>query len=141
MNMVTSHIDGRIRLRSASLRDPDIARQASLALDSKSGVRSVAANTRTGSLLVEYDPESLTSEDILQAVALPKEAERTAPAPTRRRSRAENMRVAKRGMLVSMVALLAFAAADRERAHIIAGGMFVVFNAYHVYGYRRRLLA
>ena len=139
--MVTSHIDGRIRLRSASLRDPDAARKAEAALTQKSGVRRATANPRTGSMLVEYDSGALTRDDVVEAAGLPAKEDAQIAAPKRRRTKAENMRIAKRGMLASGFAMLVFAAADRERAHILAGGAFLVFNAYHLYTYRRRLLA
>lgn len=144
--MVTSSIDGRIRIRDGSLCDAGKASVVEAALKTTTGVKSAAVNCRTGSLLVEYDPARLGTTEILEVAGLKEDAPTHSPAApkrplTEREIRARNMRIAKRGMLGSLAALLAFAAVDRERAHIAAGGLFVAFNAYHLYTYRRRLLA
>lgn len=142
--MIASAIDGRIRLRSSLLTNEGVLTAAVQALNAKTGVTRVVPNPRTGSLLVEYMPSVLSAQDVVDTAGLPAE-EPAAPASAssawKPMNRAQKMRIAKRGMLASMVLMLLFAAADEERAHIYAGLAFVGFNSYHLYGYRRRLLA
>ncbi|MBS3956799.1 MAG: hypothetical protein KGZ40_04630 [Clostridiales bacterium] len=139
--MVASQIDGRLRFRHAGLRDPAIVSEVESALRGARGILSVTSNARTGSMLVKYDHEVITAEQVVEASQLPASASAIAQqrlcAPMTQR---EKMRIAKRGMLGSLGALLLLAALDRERAHMVAGGLFVAFNAYHLYTYRRRLL-
>lgn len=62
-------IPGRLRIRSAALRD-----RVASALDAQErlldldGVRHVRLNTRAGSLTVEYDPARLSRHDILASL-------------------------------------------------------------------------
>jgi len=140
--MISSAIDGRIRFRSRQLCDEGTLRAIEHRLGSTTGVSKVSGSARTGSLLVEYLPSVLSEHDVIEAAGLP--AEEPAPAPASvsvpRLSKTQKMQVAKRGMLVSMAAILLFAATNREREHIAAGLAFLAFNSYHLYGYRRRLL-
>jgi hypothetical protein len=55
-------IPGRVRLKIVYLRDnPELARELRERLVSVQGIRRVEANPLTGSLLVLYDPEEMTS--------------------------------------------------------------------------------
>lgn len=137
--MISSAIDGRVRFRSPILRDVDAASELRHRLDTTPGIIRTTANTRTGSLLVEYLPAAIGLPAVIEAVGLPT-GPPAAPPSAGPSNRKRKMRVAKRGMLAALAAMLLFAAADREREHIVAGMLFVAFNAYHLYGYRRTLL-
>lgn len=145
--MISSFIDGRVRIRCDALRNPDAAAAIEGTLRETPGVLSATANPRTGGLLVEYDPDAVTQEQLLEAAkmldafaaqeqAVPKKA-----CCCRRLTKAEAMRISKRGMLGSLAALVVFAAADRKQPHMLAGGLFLAFNAYHLYAYRKRIMA
>ncbi|MBR9982565.1 MAG: hypothetical protein KFF50_16155 [Desulfatitalea sp.] len=54
---------------------------------------------------------------------------------------ADTMRLVKRGMLVSLGISLLLGAADRKTSHIASGTVFVALLGYHLYVYRKRLLA
>jgi hypothetical protein len=59
---VVHAIPGRVRLKIISLRDnPELAREIRARLAGLQGIRRVEANPLTGSLLVLYDPEEITS--------------------------------------------------------------------------------
>ncbi len=63
---IASFLDGRIRFRHAALHDPDVAaRLHDYLTTSLPGVRSARVNSRTGSLLLEYDPEVLDRSTLL----------------------------------------------------------------------------
>lgn len=138
--MIASATEGRIRFRSPQLLEERALREVEQRLEGTTGISRVSGNPRTGSLLVEYVPALLTRTDVIEASGLPDEEPPPAPSVQSRANRARNMRLTKRGMLVTMGAMLLFAAADREREHIAAGLAFLAFNAYHQYTYRNRLL-
>jgi hypothetical protein len=138
--MISSAIEGRIRFRSPQLLDGSALKELEQRLGTTSGILRVSGNPRTGSLLVEYMPSVLSQEQLVEATGLPEEAPADVPPNRPRSNRARNMRITKRGMLVSMAAMLLFAVADKEREHVAAGMAFLAFNAYHQYTYRNRLL-
>ena len=127
---VTCFFAGRLRLRHPALRAPDRAEAARARLAATPGVHAVTVNPRTGSLLLEYDAAKPDAEllvrDLIGAAT---------PKPDRRRNggtRRTRSRLLNRAMLAAL--------ADRTRAHTLAGGLFLILNALHVYEYRRNLL-
>ncbi|WP_353115091.1 HMA2 domain-containing protein [Nitratidesulfovibrio sp.] len=145
--MISSFIDGRVRIRCDALRNPEAAAAIEGTLRETPGVLSATANPRTGGLLVEYDPDAVTQEQLLEAAKMLEAFAAQEPAAPkkscccRRLTKAEAMRISKRGMAGSLAALVLFGLAGRERAHIVAGGLFLAFNAYHLYAYRKRVMA
>lgn len=134
--MIVSAIPGRIRLR---LTDTAGAHAMARTLADTAGVLETVLNPRTGSLLVRYDP-SLLSLDRLKPL-LGGAAPSSPPPGNTHRRRADTMRLVKRGMLVSLGISLLLGAADRKTAHIASGAAFVALLGYHLYVYRKRLLA
>jgi hypothetical protein len=62
---IVSHAPGRIRVRlEAGQRSPAVLDQIEHALGRKSGVASVSTNARTGSILVYYDEDILSKDDL-----------------------------------------------------------------------------
>ncbi len=68
--MISSFIDGRVRIRCDALRNPEAAAAIEGTLRETPGVLSATANPRTGGLLVEYDPEAVTQEQLLEAAKM-----------------------------------------------------------------------
>ena len=62
---ITSFVDGRVRLRYPSLKRAEDAEQVRGFLASLPGMLRVTVNSRTGSLLLEYDPDQISREDLL----------------------------------------------------------------------------
>lgn len=62
---ITSFVDGRVRLRHPSLKRAEDAEQVRGFLASLPGILRVTVNSRTGSLLLEYDPDQISREDLL----------------------------------------------------------------------------
>lgn len=138
---VTSFMDGRVRLRHPALKNAAQAERVRPLLASMPGMRNVTVNSRTGSLLLEYDPARISREDLL-SLAGQWEAYAAQPddaRPKRGLDRAAAIRFANRGMLATFAASLAFGLAGRERVHVVAGGLFLLFNLAHLYTYRNRL--
>ena len=147
--MYVSYVPGRVRIRTD---DPDVLAQiAALAQEMPgiiappvrglrvlAGIIEATVNHRTGSLLVLFEEHLMDRETLesLMKAYLPKEAGGRNPSPS-----ISNMAIAKRGMLSSLGLALVFALLDREDGHVFSGAMFLGFLGYHLYGYRKRLLA
>lgn len=140
---ITSFVDGRVRLRHPSLKRPEDAEQVRAFLASLPGMLRVAVNSRTGSLLLEYDPARISRDDLLslagQWADFASAKDEEAKPRKRRIDRAKAIRFTNRGMLATLAASLAFGLAGRERGHVVAGGMFLLFNLAHLYTYRKTL--
>ena len=62
---IVSHAPGRMRVRlHAEHRDPDALKQLEQELGGRSGVSSVSTDHRTGSVLVHYDDQALSKDDL-----------------------------------------------------------------------------
>ena len=140
---ITSFVDGRVRLRHPSLKRAEDAEQVRGFLASLPGMLHVTVDSRTGSLLLEYDPAQISRENLLALAGQWADfasAQDGAAAPRKRHfSRAKAIRFTNRGMLATLAASLAFGLAGRERGHIVAGGLFLLFNLAHLYTYRKAL--
>ena len=138
---ITSFVDGRVRLRHPSLKRAEDAEQVCGFLASLPGILRVTVNSRTGSLLLEYDPDQISREDLLALAGQWADfasVQDEAAAPRKRRfDRARAIRFTNRGMLATLGASLGLA--GRERGHVVAGGLFLLFNLAHLYTYRKAL--
>lgn len=145
MIRIASSIPGRIRLRGEALRDAAQCARLRAQVEGWRHVSSVAANPRTGSLLVHYDANRLDPTRFAariikvaaQASPVLKQAPATAHGGT---SRVRVNRYAKRGMLVSLAASLLLAGVGLKRWHALTGGLFVASLAVHLWVHRRHVL-
>lgn len=62
---VTSYTDGRVRLRHPGLMREDVCALIQQRFSGIDGVSGVETNPRTGSMLVTYDPEKFTTDDLI----------------------------------------------------------------------------
>ena len=157
---ITSAISGRIRLRHPCLRQAVWADQLRKAAGFLPGILALEINPRTGSLLLQYDPASLSQEMLIEIAEawleqLPSRGTASLPgAPAsqaffsadsrgckvlRRIGRARLSKVVNRGMLFTLAASLGLAAVGRTGGHVVAGGVFLVCNTLHLYFFRNRL--
>lgn len=143
---ITSYIDGRVRLRHPALRDEGkIALLRQLA-SSIPGILEISANPRTGSLLLEYDPEKMNRDSLLE-LAAPLEVfmQEDACGPERKKkvlpslSKPQCKRFLNRTMLLALAGSAGFGLAGRAGAHIAASGLFLLCNLIHIYAYRKCL--
>jgi len=66
MSYYVHNIPGRLRVRSAQLKHHSCkTTNLCAALKAMDGVQSTEVNTKSGSLIVYYDPSELTADDIL----------------------------------------------------------------------------
>ncbi|MDR1776819.1 MAG: hypothetical protein LBR31_03180 [Desulfovibrio sp.] len=123
--MIASFIDGRIRLRADSLKSPKNMESLLAFLQGRKGLLDVRPNLRTGSVLVRYDVNAVSREELLGAVNL---LQTLFPADkTLRRSgkRRENLCL---GLLYGLVAGSAFV---NRRLHVCAAVLFTLSAFRH----------
>lgn len=141
MSRIVSSLPGRIRLRDPALRLPDHLDRLCLALEAMDGVLAVEGNVKAGSVVFRYDAAGQEVEELEAAVEAALELELARPRPAHRPStRVRVNRYAKRGMLVTLGASLALAAAGNKRWHIVTGGAFVACLLVHLAVHRRHLV-
>ena len=66
LDCITSFVDGRVRLRHPALREAATAELICSVVSGVDGITAVQANPVTGSLLIYYDPEKLSREQLLE---------------------------------------------------------------------------
>lgn len=143
MARIVSSLPGRIRLRDPALRQADRLARLSAVLQALAGVQAVEGNVKAGSLVLRYEAAGADVDAMEAAVESAADAEFARPRPglnLQPSTRVRINRYAKRGMLISLAASLALAAAGRKRWHAATGGVFVAFLAAHLLVHRRHLL-
>ncbi len=147
---VVSFVDGRVRLRHDALKNPDVAAMAEAAAGGIDGVTGAVVNPVTGSMLVFYDPEKLSREELAAlarewAVLLPEEkaAKKNGRSPECGCVSAllgkKAVRLVDRALLISLLVSLAGAAAGMGTLHRAAGAAFALASVQHVAAHRRAL--
>ena len=151
--VVTSHIEGRVRIRDEGLKEEALLTKVREALLDNPGIANVEANPRVGSLLVLYSSPLTGVERIQQIISgFLGEGEPVAPAglagiarifekvpraiPERARKIAGNV-----GMLASLVLSVIAAVLDLKKLHILAGVIFLAIFGAHLYERRQFLFA
>ena len=169
IDCVTSFVDGRVRLRHPALKDKATAELVCTVVSGVDGITAVQANPVTGSLLIYYDAEKLTREQLLElaeqgAAFVPGMNEEAAPADTAEGNteqdgaprkacavkapvdellgfltRRSTTKFIDRAMLVSLIASLAALPLGSRTVHTAAGGVFVGGVLQHLLAHRKAL--
>lgn len=141
---VTSFFDGRVRLRHPLLRQPGLEAQLQERIGPLPGIRSLNINPRSGSLLLEYDPQQIRKEDLLEMADLwLLSQEHTAHITAEKRSASINtkqmLRFVQRSLPVTLglSSLLGFL--GKKQAHVATGALFIACALIHMYQYRKCL--
>lgn len=160
---ITSFVDGRVRLRHPALKDGATAELVSSVVGGVEGILAVQANPVTGSLLIYYDTEKLSREQLLElaeqgAAFVPGMNESAVPAEGREMpsgrackacapvdellgflTRRSTTKFVDRAMLVSLIASLAALPLGSRAVHTAAGGVFVSGVLQHLLAHRKAL--
>lgn len=139
--MIYSFRPGRVRLRAQALREQNLVQSIQEMLGGYPGIVDFRANCRTGSLLVRYDPEQISQDQLRTALAF---IEQRFPGAA---SGAKSIgirtplvsRSTERRMLLGVFALCLAGTMGGKVVHMVAGGAFTLLAARHIY-IRRRLL-
>ncbi|MDV7212067.1 HMA2 domain-containing protein [Azotobacter beijerinckii] len=141
MSRIVSALPGRIRIRDRALRDRARLARIEEALAGFEGIDSLQPNPRAGSLVLHFDAARVEIEALEAAVDAAIDAELARPhAPRRRSLKMQVNRGAKLGMLGSLAASLALAAAGKKSWHAVTGGLFVACLGVHLAVHRRSIL-
>jgi hypothetical protein len=155
---VSSHFEGRIRIRDEGLKKEPLLAKAREALLAMPGVSGVEANPRVGSLLILYaaavtavQKMMKTLSEILGSREVNADPVGSAPASgriplVRRVSSAIPSVLKKRilnniGMLVSLGISLGAAVFYLKKLHVLAGIIFVGMFGIHLFERRMRVFA
>jgi hypothetical protein len=143
--MIASYIDGRIRLRARALTNPQTLLGLARMIESRPGVRRISTNARTGSLLLEYEPDVLSRAALLAAVTVLEascggEDAEDSPAGQRKTIRSARTRRAELRLLGLSAGLCASSLLFSRRLHAGAGLAFLLLAARHTFQYRDRLI-
>ena len=150
---IRSIAPGRIRVRHDALKDAELAERVRGFLETKEGVRSASVNPRTGSLLLEYDPEHLAP---LHLLAFVEEMQQTLLIDVREKTEEQcgcslfrplsglmggmtPRQLENRGMMLALGASVACILAGRGTGHAAFGWVFLALNALHLVRYRKCL--
>ena len=146
---ITSFIDGRIRVRHKKLRDPNIGIKVKSFLQNTTGVKRIEINAVTGSLLMEYDPEVLRRQDLLQLAEQLKDVVEDDEDPDKPKmpskkstgllSRTQIRKITNMGMIITLSSSVALGLTGRKVGHVTFGWGFLFFNAIHLFMYRKSL--
>ena len=166
VDCITRFVDGRVRLRHPALKDKATAELVCTVVGGVEGITAVQANPLTGSLLIYYDAEKLTREQLLElaeqgAAFIPGLNEEEAPAAETAEGEAAPRKACKicapvdevlqlltgrgttkfidRAMLVSLIASLAALPLGNRSVHTAAGGVFVGGLLQHLLAHRKAL--
>ena len=166
VDCITSFVDGRVRLRHPALKDKATAELVTAVVGGVDGITAVQANPVTGSLLIYYDAEKLTREQLLElaeqgAAFIPGLNEDEDPAAETAEGEAAPRKACKvcapvdevlqlltgrgttkfvnRAMLVSLIASLAALPLGNRAVHTAAGGVFVGGVLQHLIAHRKAL--
>jgi hypothetical protein len=158
MDYVVSFVDGRVRLRHPALREKASAELITGVLEAVEGITAVRCKQTTGSLLIYYDPEKLSREDLLAfaeqgAAFLPEIEVKGACKSSSVRKDAASVctcgtsllfgrnitRVANRLMLLSLLCALGGAVSGMRTLHTVAGGIFTAASLQHMAAHRKSL--
>ena len=166
---ITSFVDGRVRLRHPALKDAATAELVCSVVGAVEGITSVQANPVTGSLLIYYDAEKLTREQLIELAeqgaafipgmegeGVPAEAVAVAEGTEGEKRKAckvcapvdellgfltrrSTTKFIDRAMLVSIIASLAALPLGNRSVHTAAGGVFVGGLLQHLLAHRKAL--
>ena len=156
LRYVTSFIDGRVRLRHPALHQHQVVAEIQPRILSIKGIQSAEFNERSGSLLLHYDIDVLSRDELIQQ-ALPwasyldeclKGHIATPPASGGSGERKPAFplsgkicwrKAVNRGMLASLAVTVGSLALGGKQVHAVAGTVFLALVGVHGYRYRRTL--
>ncbi len=151
---IVSFTEGRIRLRHPALKDQALGEEICNFLKDMNGILSIEHKCITGSLLIHYDHESITQEEI-QALLEQGQGwlEAQSPATTTactsaiaykpsswaptQLTAAQKRKLINRTMLSTFLVTLVSGGMGNKKAHYMAGGAFAALTLAHIWRMRK----
>ncbi len=140
--MIYSFRPGRVRLRARALCEPCIADEIQAMLHPYPGVRSVQVNTRTGSLLVHYDQECISQQQLQMALALMEQRFPGISSGTKCMGKRTPLvsRKTERQILMGAFGACLAGMLGGKSLHVATGAAFTLLAVRHMYTRRNLLL-
>jgi hypothetical protein len=137
--MIASFYDGRVRIRHSALKDPENLKMFKDAVSGQEGIENIAANPRTGSLLITYDPEKISRDMLLDAAAALQEHLGAAAKTAKKRRLSMPGRKSEITALTGLYGLTVLGGFVDKRLHTASGLLFTLLVAKHLCDRRRCL--
>ena len=135
--MISSFVEGRIRLRAPLLKDPALARQIAEAAVAIPGMLEVTVNPIASSALLRYDPQVLPTQTLMEygqnLIAMLEEEASKAPAPVLQPRPTPGKR-----RLAALAALKHSGWKSHAARHALTKGLFLALAGTLATGYVRR---
>jgi len=137
--MITSFVDGRIRIRDEKLKGIAVVSHIQKKLSQLKGIMDFSINHRTGSLLILYDKTILRLEQILHLLG---DYLDIAKIEFRKFINfVADKKIINLGMFTSLAVSMLSAALDIAALHITAGVVFLGFLSLHIFRYKNMFFA
>ncbi len=155
---IVSFTEGRIRLRHPALKDAELGEKICTFLQEMNGILKLEQKTLTGSLLIYYDAENISQEEIHTLLEQGESwldeysaelAEKTATPQATQKScnlmayapcnltKAQQRKLFNRSMLSTFLITLISGGTGNKRAHYMAGGAFAALTIAHLWRMRK----
>ncbi len=154
-DFVTSFFEGRVRLRHPLFKDVELAAELQVLLQNIPGMESLQYNARTGSFLLEYDPEILDQDTLTSLLQegekwlaqnesllhkeKPTKSLLALPSFTKNLTTREKRKLFNRTMAVFYGMTILSLGVGSERTHVIAGSVFLGLSLWHIKRMRKAL--
>jgi hypothetical protein len=149
---ITSYLPGRIRVRDNRFTIAAEAGQITGLLKNLHGITGISVNSRTASLLVQYDPASGVEELLRTQLGLPQAARNVKPVQRRHSSGKKQVaclsvndipvtyrQFLNYGMMATFAVSGIGIALHYRKLHALAGFLFFGLSGLHMYNKRRTL--
>lgn len=142
MSRIVSALPGRIRVRDKGLRDQSRMADLKQALGNIEAITAVQADARTGSVVVNFDPETIDIASLETQLDAAVDRALLEILPIPQISKKQFNRYNKITMVGSLAASLALTVVHKKhwrRWHALTGYLFVASVAAHMVIYRKTL--
>lgn len=130
--MITSMVDGRIRIRNSRLKENAFASALMSHLSAVNGVKEVLINRRVGSALIVYDP-SITTESIISLIGRFLDITQKRETQQDKKNSVNIRKTINIGLLFSLLASLTALVFGSRLWHLSFGLVFLGFVVTHIF--------
>ncbi len=159
---IVSFTEGRVRLRHPALKDAALGQEISTFLLEMNGILSLEHKALTGSLLIYYDAEHITQEEIYilleqgeqwlkenapqveapsasVTVQVQKSGAMVWHSPYKPLTKAQKRKLIHASMISTFMATLISGGVGNKKAHYMAGGAFALLTFAHLWRMRKAI--
>ncbi len=155
---IVSFSEGRVRLRHPALKDAALGQEICAFLLEMNGIQSLEHKALTGSLLVHYDAQSITEEEIHLLLEQGEEwLNENAPQANQpaaqtntasctcvscfpsKLTKAQKRKILHGSMLSTFMVTLLSGGTGNKKAHYMAGGAFALLTLVHLWRVRKTI--